>query len=509
MKRAFAYIVCGLLVGWAGLSRAAEPFGIRVVDSASQRGVPLVELETVNGMRFVTDSAGRIAFAEPGLMNSKVFFTIRSHGYTFPKDGFGFAGKALQISPGGSVILKIKRVNIAERLCRLTGGGIYRDTVLLGKKAPLARPLLNGRVFGQDSAQAAIYRRKAYWFWGDTQRPGYPLGHFQTSGATVELLATGRLDQSRAIEYKYFTSPSGFSRKVCPLAETPATMVWIDGLAVVADASGAERLTTRYSQMKSLGKMLGQGLAVWNDKKAVFEPAGKFALDEKWRIPQGHAIKFSEGKRKWIVFANPWPVVRAAATLAALGDSKQYEAFTCLKPGSRYAKGKSQIHRDASGKIIWAWKRNTDPITQPQEKQMISAGLLTGAEARFQLRDASGAEVRMHRGSVRWNAYLKQWVLIGVQSGGASSYLGEIWIACSASLGGPWRSAVKIVTHDKYSFYNPVHHAFMDSKDGRYIHFEGTYSDTFSKTPAPTPRYNYNQILYRLDLSDPRLKPAN
>ena len=509
MKRAFAYAVCGLLIGLPGLSAAAEPFGIRVVNGVSGRGVPLVELETVNHVRFVTDSAGWIAFAEPGLMNSTVFFSVRSHGYAFPKDGFGFAGKALAIRPGGSATLKIKCVNIAERLCRLTGGGIYRDSVLLGKKTPLCQGLLNGRVFGQDSAQVAVYRGRAYWFWGDTQRPGYPLGHFQTAGATVELPASGRLDPTGGINYKYFTSASGFSRKMCPIADAPSTMVWIDGLAVVSDASGAERMTAHYSQMKSLSKRIGHGLAVWNDKKAVFESAGEFALDEKWRIPTGHPIRLTEEKRQWLVFNKPWPVVRVAARLAALGDSKKYEAFTCLKPGSRYARGESKVHRDAGGKVVWAWKADTDPIQQAEEKQLIAAGLLKASEARFQLRDAAtGAEVRLHRGSVRPNAYLKRWILIGCQAGGSSSYLGEIWFAQADSPTGPWRSAVKIVTHQKYSFYNPVHHAFLDSKEGRFIHFEGTYTNTFSGAPRATPRYNYNQILYRLDLGDPRLKPA-
>ena len=38
--------------------------------------------------------------------------------------------------------------------------------------------------------------------------------------------------------------------------------------------------------------------------------------------------------------------------------------------------------------------------------------------------------------------------------------------------------------------------------------FEGTYTMQFANHPAPTPRYDYNQILYRLDLDDPRLEPA-
>jgi hypothetical protein len=509
MKQVFVSIVCGLLIGWPGLSAAAEPFGIRVVDSVSGRGVPLVELETVNNIRFVTDSAGWVAFAEPGLMDSRVFFTIRSHGYEFPKDGFGFTGKALAISPGGSAVLKIKRVNIAERLCRLTGGGIYRDSVLLGKKTPLRQGLLNGRVFGQDSAQVAVYRGTAYWFWGDTQRPGYPLGHFQAAGATVELPASGRLDPTGGINYKYFTSPSGFSRKMCPIVGKPSVMVWLDGLAVVGDGAGGELMTVHYSHMKSLGERIAHGLAVWNDKKAIFEPVREFALDEKWRMPQGHPIQITDQKRKWLVFNDPWPVVRAPAGLDALGDSEKYEAFTCLRPGSRYARGQAKVHRDAAGKAVWGWKADTDPIGQGEEKQMIASGLLKANEARFQLRDATGrAEVRLHRGSVRWNAHLKQWILIGCQAGGSSSYLGEIWFARADALTGPWSRAVKIVTHDKYSFYNPVHHAFLDTQKGRFIHFEGTYTSTFSKARQTTPRYNYNQILYRLDLGDPRLKPA-
>jgi hypothetical protein len=30
----------------------------------------------------------------------------------------------------------------------------------------------------------------------------------------------------------------------------------------------------------------------------------------------------------------------------------------------------------------------------------------------------------------------------------------------------------------------------------------------FADHPAPTPRYDYNQILYRLDLDNPGLQPA-
>jgi hypothetical protein len=44
--------------------------------------------------------------------------------------------------------------------------------------------------------------------------------------------------------------------------------------------------------------------------------------------------------------------------------------------------------------------------------------------------------------------------------------------------------------------------------DSTLLYFEGTYTAQFANRPEPTPRYDYNQVLYRLDLNDPALKPA-
>jgi hypothetical protein len=38
------------------------------------------------------------------------------------------------------------------------------------------------------------------------------------------------------------------------------------------------------------------------------------------------------------------------------------------------------------------------------------------------------------------------------------------------------------------------------------IHFEGTYTNEFSANPEKTPLYNYNHILYRLDLAGAAVK---
>src|SRR4051812_47103030 len=72
-----------------------RPFVIQVVDDATGRGVPLVELETMDSQIHVTDSAGRVAFQELGQMGVPIFFSVRSHGYAFAADGFGFPGKKL------------------------------------------------------------------------------------------------------------------------------------------------------------------------------------------------------------------------------------------------------------------------------------------------------------------------------------------------------------------------------------------------------------------------------
>ena len=125
----------------------------------------------------------------------------------------------------------------------------------------------------------------------------------------------------------------------------------------------------------------------------------------------------------------------------------------------------------------------------------------------MRLQDAdSGKPINLHAASVNWNEFRKKWILIGHEAGGSSSNLGEVWYAESADPEGPWVKAKKIVTHNKMDFYNVTQHAFFDEDGGRYVYFEGTYTNMFSGNPCQTPRYEYNQIMYRLDLADERLK---
>src|SRR3989339_1958179 len=100
---AWFLVAAGALAG----ESADRYFTIHVVDAQTGRGVPLVELRTVYNARYYTDSNGIVAFREPGLMGQKVFFYVQSHGYEFPKDGFGFAGTSLEVKEGGKAQIKM------------------------------------------------------------------------------------------------------------------------------------------------------------------------------------------------------------------------------------------------------------------------------------------------------------------------------------------------------------------------------------------------------------------
>lgn len=481
---------------------------IRVLDAATGRGVPLAELETVNGLTLITDNAGRVAFHEPGLMGREVFFTVRSHGYGAKKDGFGFAGVRVTPKAGAVAEIKITRRNVAERLCRLTGEGLYRDSVLLGHPVPLPDPLNPGKVGGQDSVQAAVYKGKVYWFWGDTQRMDYPLGLFRMAGATTPTFAPEdpKADPAGGIPFDYFVDPkSGFARAMMPLLERPEGVVWVGALAVVPDERGAERLVSHYSRRKGLVGEYEQGVAVFDDEKTVFTSVKQLPLAETWRRPSGHPVLFEDGGTKWLLFGSPTPNVRVPATLKDVLDPEKYEAFTCLKEGSDPKTLDPEVGRD--GAPVWRWQKALPPLDSKTERQLVKAGKIPPRHARFCPADAARPDDRvvLHSGTVRWNQYRKCWVLVAGQIGG-TSLLGEVWYAEADHPTGPFARAAKVVTHDRQTFYNVCHHEFLDRDGGRTIHFEGTYTNDFSGNPLKTPRYNYNQVLYRLDLDAPALR---
>jgi hypothetical protein len=487
--------------------KPGQYFCIRVVDEATGRGVPMVELQTTSGVRYYTDSNGLVAFDEPGLMNRKVWFGVSSHGYEFPPDGLGIRGVTLETRPGGTASLKIHRLNIAERLYRITGQGIYRDTVLLGRKPPIAQPLLNAEVTGQDGILNALYRGKLYWFYGDTARLSYALGNFAMTGATTE--RPDKIDPFVGFNLKYFTRKDGFVKPMVPMEGEG--VVWLSGLVVLPDPSGRERMLAYFQRRRGLGAVLENGFVVFNDGKQVFEKLKTMPLDPPI-YPTGYPFRVKEAGVDYIYFTAPYPALRVKADWNSYLDLPAYEGYTCLKPGTRYG-GKDQVQfdRDAAGKLIWAWKRDTPPLNPREQQDLIAAGKMRREESPFRLQDAgSGQPILLNNCSCFWNDYRRRYIMIASEAMGATM-LGEVWYSEAARPEGPWGPARKIITHankpgDAHDFYNPTQHPFFDQAGGRVIYLEGSYVNTFSGNPHPTPYYEYNQIMYRLDLADPRLR---
>jgi len=503
-----AFFTLVLLTGSKGHAQSlptqtSRYFGIEVVDEQTGRGVPMVELQSTNGARYYTDSAGLIAYDEPGLMNQKVFFAVASHGYEFAKDAMGIRGVTLETKPGTIAHLKIKRLNIAERLYRITGQGIYRDSILLGRKAPIAEPLLNAQITGQDGILNAIYRNKLYWFYGDTLKLSYALGNFSMTGAVTSL--PEKIDPSAGFDLKYFVDNDGFVRPMAPMKGEG--VVWLYGVIVLPDDAGKERMFAFYERRPGLAPPLENGFVVYNDAKEQFEKCKSIALEPPIH-PTGYPFRLKDKTgSEYIYFTAPYPALRVKADEKSYLDLTTYEAFTCLKAGTRYvSKEKVQLDRDAGGKLIWAWKTDTQPLNPRDQEELIVAGMIKREESPHRLTDIqSGKKVLLNNCSCFWNQYRKKYIMIASETLGATT-LGEVWYSEADLPEGPWIDATKIITHankpgDAHDFYNPTQHPFFDQEGGRIIYLEGSYVNTFSGNPHPTPYYEYNQIMYRLDLS--------
>ena len=506
------FLMFSAVASATGADRVDGDFGIQVIDSESNRGVPMVSLTTVDDVTYITDNAGWVALREPELADTTVFFKVQSPGYKAAKDGFGIEGVRLKIEPGKSATVTITRTNLAERLYRITGRDLYLDSVRLGHQAPLRNPAGSGMVVGQDSVQPVQIADRLHWFWGDTNRLSYPLGLFRTAGAVSQLPSSGGLDPADGIDFEYFTNPDGFARAMIEVPDKQG-VVWIHGVCSVKDAHGNPQVVTQYSRRKGLADPLEQGLALWNYDRQMFEVLDVIDLSESWRIVRDHPIHQTIEGIDYLCFGNPFPISRVPATLDAVRDRMAYESFTCredLPDGNPTPTALQQAKpvRDASGQRVWRWAK-APPVTQQDERRWVKNGLIQIDEARFLPRDADVADriVEVHAGTVHFNTFRHRWVMIANEQAwdkGSPSFLGEVFYSESDSAQGPFVRTVKVATHPGQSFYNPCQHPFFDQHDGRMIFFEGTYCNTFTDSPA-TPRYNYNQLMYRLDLSGPRI----
>jgi hypothetical protein len=403
-------------------------------------------------MRFVSDNAGNIAFDLPALMNKKVWFTIIGHGYTVPKDGFGYRGVLLEPRSGETLSVEVERVVPGKRLGRITGSGLFSESQKLG----LHREWKDQGILGCDTIQLTSYKNRLFWSWGDTKIARYPLGLFHIIGATSPLKPLKSFEPPIALRYSYFSEKPGEPKVIARMPGKGPT--WITGLVSLPDSQNRVRLVAVYTKIESHLTSYEFGLCEWNEEKEIFEQ-----LQVLWNkssgdscpslLPLGHPVFMkNDSGEELVLFGDPFPALQCRADYESWKDPAK-------------------------------WKRLTPQKNVPTFK-----------DKKFLV---------PHRGSIAWNAFRNKWVAVFTEMGGEPSELGEIWYAEAKKPIGPWINAVKVVTHDKYTFYNPRIHQNFTPSGSPILLFEGTYTREFSKTKAPTPRHDYNQILYRIDLDDP------
>ena len=456
---AWAFVLLAILDSQS--SKAAESPSphckIVVTEKGTGWPVPLVELRTVHQIRFVTDNAGIIAFDLPELMGKDVWCDVHGHGYAVPADSFGYRGVRFVPEPGKTVNVQVERTIVAKRIGRLTGAGLFAESQKLG----LEKDWGDSRLVGCDSVQNAVHRGKLFWAWGDSNLSGYPLGIFDTSSATTETQPLKSFQPPLRLSFDFFEDKSGRPRGVAKMPGDGPT--WIGGYVSLPDKSGQPKLVGNYIKVKGLLEAYESGLCVWNDEESRFE-----RLKVLWtksnehprppKVPDGHpAFWKDESGREWVSFGNPFPALRCPPTFEAWQDPQQWEPI--------------------------------DP-----QREVVSS--------------VDAKPVTPHTGSIAWNEFRKRWVTVFMEKFGKPSAFGELWYAESTLPRGPWGPAVKILSHDNYTFYNPRLHADFTPSGSPVLLFEGTYTQQFADKPQPTPRYEYNQILYRLDLDDPALAPA-
>ena len=224
--------VC-LSAGCALLPQPQGIFRISIIDAKTGRGIPAVELRTTDSRSFFSDSAGTIALREPDLTNQMVYFHILSFGYQYKQDRFGRRGTVLRVEPGQSVRLKMTRENLAERLYRVTGSGIYRDSLLLGDPVPDSPPLTGTIPAGMDSVLTTAYRGKLFWIWGDTSVLSRSLGNFRATGALSQRPERGGLDPEIGVALHYFRDGA----EIRPMVADEHDVIWLSALRSTKDAS--------------------------------------------------------------------------------------------------------------------------------------------------------------------------------------------------------------------------------------------------------------------------------
>ena len=490
-------------------------YRIKLVDVETGKGVPLVMLRTNNYVQMVSDSAGNIAFYEPGMMDTPVWFSVLTDGYELALnqgDNFYFydapydSGVVLTPTADGSTIIYLSRKQVAQRLYRLTGAGLYRDSYLTNAlediPATCKSPLLDAHsgVTGQDTVMTAVYKNKVIWMWGDTVCPisarqnncnSYGM---YTVGATSPVLTSSTTRTASCSKAQlppdlhYYGVDSDKDTldngthfpHMSPMAAFPPLNdnTWIADLIVLNRGEVTESLYANYYKNPGDGESTANGTT-----------------------PITGICKWNDTSSSWFEIGDIWPTnnfLDGGHTIQLLGPNERHDGYVYFNSGYRVLAKEEYIidYRSYEQFKDGKW-------VKPSSNSDIGG---TGND--------SGVNIA----SIEWNDYLQQYIMIAEG--------GIIRMGFSSNLTGPWNNLITVGTHSMSgtSCYNLIQLPHMDCDDSSVIHFACTYTSMWSDsihTPdkpstwtsclfglnnkvncAPvTPRYEYNNLIYAVDLS--------
>ena len=361
----------------AKFAAAAEPpradkyFQITAVDRQTGRGVPLVELRTVNDVRQYTDSNGVVAFDEPGLMGQDVFFFVSSPGYEFPKDGFGYRGKTLHVVAGECV--------------NCNSSGPTLPSGCIGSREPTFMPtacssadtrrspnrVSTPQVVGQDSALNAIFQGKLYWFWAIRAALVIRLAIFKRP-APRALARARRLGIPSAASIWNLYARRRFRPRHGPHARQGADLArrTRDAQRPIGQGADVRRLRQDSRPTRCLRTRAGrvQPLAANNSKRSPpSRPTPRF-------IPA--VIRFT-----WRSTGRTTSTSQLPIRCSACGPMPiRSRISAAMRPTRASRKGhadQNQIDCTESGALHYFWKRNTAPVGPREQARLIAAGKLS------------------------------------------------------------------------------------------------------------------------------------
>jgi hypothetical protein len=428
-------------------------------DACTVWPVPGVELRTVHGVRFVSDNAGLIAFDLPELMGRETWLSLHGHGYSVSDQALtktmGYCGVCLVPAPGKTIRVAVERKILARRLGRMTGAGLFAEAHKLGLHLDWAE----SGVLGADSVVTADFGGRMMWFWGDTRLAHHPLGIFNVSAAYTEHFQPPPMPPLRP-SFTYISKRKSAHSEMRPrgVAAVPGDgPTWIWGAVTLPDAQGLPHLVAAAVKIRDKLHEYRWDLVEWNVQEEVFQPietvwSEDAAHPKPPTVPEGHAVPWTDHEgRDCILFCRPFPILRTPATYEGWRDSTTWQPLAAATSATTPA----------------------------------------------------GQTIPVHRGHIAWHPWRRKWLAIFTQRGGKSSSLGEIWLAEASDPIGPYIDAHKVLSHDTYTFYNPVLHPQFFRADSPLVYFEGSYTSEFSGNKMPTPRWDYNQVMYQVDLSSP------